>query len=273
MRRSARGNSDDQGGWGGQLISLSDLMAGLLFVFILIVLVFAFELNRATQAHKKVIDDYSNTQMIREGMLNMIRDKLIEAGITKVEINPETGVLSLPEDILFPSGSTELRQEGLDNLAILARVMSEVLPCYSGKSEDAAPSDCEGGAHRGRLEAVFIEGHTDDVPVSAASRFRDNWDLSTARAIAVFNVLTTQRPDLDKLTSASSQLLFSVSGYADRRPHRKSSSTSPVDGDRALNRRIDVRFIMAYPRNPDAAAEPPDVVTETDERLQAASRN
>jgi len=35
---------------------------------------------------------------------------------------------------------------------------------------------------------ILIEGHTDSKPIST-SRFKDNWQLSTARAVAVTKVL------------------------------------------------------------------------------------
>jgi chemotaxis protein MotB len=36
---------------------------------------------------------------------------------------------------------------------------------------------------------VQIEGHTDNVPMSFGSRYRDNWDLSSARAASVADYL------------------------------------------------------------------------------------
>lgn len=244
----------DEGGWGGQLISLSDLMAGLLFIFILIVLYFALELNRATQVQIQVIDDMTNALQVREQLLQAIDRQLRIEGVD-VEVDYDNGVLSFRENILFPSGSATLRPGGLVAVNKLARILAEVLPCYTGAPTDPLPPSCDNPAKRGRLEAVFIEGHTDTVRVNPASRFRDNWDLSAARAISVFAEMMTPHPELDTLTNAKRERLFSVSGYADRRPANAAWTSNRTEEGRARNRRIDLRFIMAYPKSPPIVDE------------------
>lgn len=254
MRATNRKQTLDAGAWGGQLISLSDLMAGLLFVFIVIVLVFAYKLNKATEAREDVVKEFRSTQAIRRSMLEAIERGLIKEGLrsSDIAINLETGILSLRERILFPSGSTDLSEDGQRALTILARVLQDVLPCYAGTYGSVPLPTCPEGSATGRLEAVFIEGHTDSIPVSSASRYGDNWNLSTARAISVFKEMTLQQPELDRLTNSTSQPLFSISGYADRRPHTGDRRSNIKEEGRTLNRRIDVRFIMTYPREPDA---------------------
>ncbi len=186
------------------LDALSDLMAGLLFVFIVIVLVFAYKLNKATEAREDAVKEFRSTQAIRRNMLETIRENLEKHGITDIEINPETGVLSLREGILFPSGSTDLSIGGKEALSILALVLNDVLPCYAGSYDSVRLPGCADGLANGSLEAVFVEGHTDSIPVSGANRYRDNWNLSTARAIAVFSEMTLRR-DLDRLEQAGQQ--------------------------------------------------------------------
>lgn len=265
MRSSGRRASQDAGAWGGQLISLSDLMAGLLFVFIVIVLVFAYKLNKATEAREDAVKEFRSTQAIRRNMLETIRENLEKHGITDIEINPETGVLSLREGILFPSGSTDLSIGGKEALSILALVLNDVLPCYAGSYDSVRLPGCADGLANGSLEAVFVEGHTDSIPVSGANRYRDNWNLSTARAIAVFSEMTLRQPSLDALKNAASQPLFSISGYSDRRPYSGDRRSNLTENGRALNRRIDVRFVMTYPRDPEA-------VSATNKELDAQPR-
>lgn len=237
------------GGWGGQVISFSDMMAGLLFVFILIVLYFAMELNRATQVQIQVIDDMTNALKIREQLLQAVHRKLRIEGID-IEVDYDNGILSFRENILFPSGSADLRPEGVVAIDRLGRILAEVIPCYTGSPDDPLPIGCTDMATRGRLEAVFIEGHTDDVPMRTGARFRDNWELSAARAISVFQHMTGLHPDLDLLTNANHVPLFSVSGYSDRRPAAGDTASNLTDEGRARNRRIDMRFIMTFPKAP-----------------------
>lgn len=70
----------------------------------------------------------------------------------------------LSENLLFPSGSAVVNPKGVDALSKLAAVLN-------------LNSDV----------SVNIEGHTDSIPIRA--RFKDNWDLSTARANAIVRIL------------------------------------------------------------------------------------
>jgi chemotaxis protein MotB len=71
----------------------------------------------------------------------------------------------LSENLLFPSGSAVVNPNGVDALSRLAAVLN--------LNADVS---------------VNIEGHTDSIPIRA--RFKDNWELSTARANAIVRVLT-----------------------------------------------------------------------------------
>jgi chemotaxis protein MotB len=72
--------------------------------------------------------------------------------------------VSLSENLLFPSGSAVVNKNGVDALSKLAAVLN-------------TESDV----------AVNIEGHTDSIPIRG--KYKDNWDLSTARANAIVRVL------------------------------------------------------------------------------------
>lgn len=75
--------------------------------------------------------------------------------------------VSLTEQLLFASGSTQIDPRGRQALRELAKVLSE--------NPDIN---------------VLIEGHTDDVPLNGSGHLRDNWDLSVLRATAVTRILT-----------------------------------------------------------------------------------
>ena len=72
-----------------------------------------------------------------------------------------------------------------------------------------------------------IEGHTDDTPVGANSKFLSNWELSAGRSMNVLHYLADFGVDENR---------FSVAGYADTRP--KFSNETPEG--RAYNRRVDI---------------------------------
>ena len=83
---------------------------------------------------------------------------------------------------------------------------------------------------------IRIEGHTDNVPISTKlqSRFKTNWELSTARATTVVRHLI-EKGGVDR------QHLSAV-GYAETRPVASNDS----EEGRASNRRIE---IVLYPKN------------------------
>jgi len=248
IHQAIKWRSEDSGE--NYLASVSDLMSGLVFVFILTLLVFALQM-KDTEArlkdteveHQQALNYLTNSDTIRKEILEKIESALLREGV-RVTVDLDKGIIHVPEAILFPLGSAELRPEGERALASLAKVMIEVLPQYAGSvPAQTGPTD-----KRGRLDAVFIEGHTDDIPISNA-RFPDNWTLSTARAIRTYQTLTSRHPEIDDLENFDGQPLLGVAGYADRRPKEPNTN----DANRQQNRRIDVRVVMAKPKVPDEA--------------------
>jgi hypothetical protein len=77
-----------------------------------------------------------------------------------VTIVKDEGILRLPEEILFDKSSWEVKANvrGADPLKTLGKALDEVLPCYTAgpRSKEA---DCP--KTKARVEAVFIEGHSD----------------------------------------------------------------------------------------------------------------
>lgn len=88
-----------------------------------------------------------------------------------------------------------------------------------------------------------VEGHTDDVPIHNAA-FASNWDLSTARAMAVAMMLLKE--------SNVDPRRMSIAGYAQYHP---SASNDTPEGRRA-NRRVDI--VVVSPASPGAAKAPSD---------------
>lgn len=276
---------------GGQsyLVSMGDMLSGLLFLFIITLVLFSLrlkdtqrdleaELARAKAeiaryerlqaeleeqlrqlAEEKVkleelIRQLTGGRAVRELLLLDLRQALLRHG-TRVEVDLEHGILRLPEDVLFPSGSAKLRPVGDRMLDRLAKALEEILPGYVW-NENATSSEFA----RTTVEAIFIEGHTDNVPVAADSPFEDNWELSTARAIKTYKAMLSHCEELDHFHNEFRSPLFSVSGYADRRPVASNES----DEGRRLNRRIDLRFIMSPPKLT------PEAVTAVEEHLGSA---
>lgn len=98
---------------------------------------------------------------------------------------------------------------------------------------------------RHKLEAIYLEGHTDNVRVRFGAKFVDNWDLSVARATNSYRAMLKGAPKLADLKNAENKALLSVSGYGEERPIENNHNAN--DDERTANRRIDLRFVMAPP--------------------------
>ena len=128
----------------------------------------------------------------------------IASGKAEVERDGARIIIRLAEQGSFRSGSADLQPGFSQLLNTVGRTIAD------GQS------------------SVFIEGHTDNVPVVFNERFRSNWDLSAARSAAVADFLSGQ--------AGVNATRLRVSGHADTRPIDSNDSAS----GRARNRRIEV---------------------------------
>jgi chemotaxis protein MotB len=103
----------------------------------------------------------------------------------------------------------------------------QVLPVLDAIAEEIVPMG----------QPIQVEGHTDDLPI-AGGRYRDNWELSAARAAAVASFL-------ERAHRAEPRLL-TASGFADSRPVTR--ETTPEA--REANRRVELTVELDIPRPP-----------------------
>ena len=116
-------------------------------------------------------------------------------------------------EVLFSLGSEELGVEGQLEMQKLAATLMEI--------EKSLPTDIDW--------ILQIEGHTDSLPVKKGQTYRDNWELSTKRALSVLRFLIKQGIDPKRL---------SASGYGSFQPIDKKNSKSA----RMKNRRIEMKI-------------------------------
>src|SRR5215831_7816948 len=95
-------------------ISMTDVIIGLLFVFIIMLMFFAMRFQEATQTQNEVtqkqnglIEDLTESETTRTDVLENIGSFLQKRGISVVIVKDE-GILRLPEEILFGRSSWEL---------------------------------------------------------------------------------------------------------------------------------------------------------------------
>jgi flagellar motor protein MotB len=173
-------------------------------------------------------------------MLASLEKSLMDRGI-RISIDRQAGILRLSDQaVTFEKGKADLPAKAQENIRHLAEALRHVLPCYAA---GIPQSGCVGASPI--LETVLIEGHTDSQPfqgMSDAQSAAMNDELSTRRALAVFQLLRQFQPPLDTLRNGGDLPLIGVSGYGERRPLADATGTLRGDFDR--NRRIDVRFVL-----------------------------
>jgi flagellar motor protein MotB len=219
--------------------SMTDMMVGLVFIFIIMLMYFVLEFRNVT-------DQLVGADQTRTEILKKLESTLKSEGVD-VTVDTQNGVLRLPDAILFDSGHAELKPQGHTAVGHLADALADVLPCYTDLASvaDARPATCPKSKHR--IESVYIEGHTDQDSYSGGGLIRDNWDLSVVRATNTYRELTALRPNLATLCAVKPggrcEPVLSVSGYGPQRPVELGDS----DEAKSRNRRIDLRLIMVTP--------------------------
>lgn len=259
MRRSMAGNRHPIRHGGGEaagsdyFASMTDLMLGLIFIFIIMLMVLALDMRHAERRMTDTTTALTEANLARRDLLREVTTLL--QGKLPVTIDEENGTLQLGGDILFPRGSADTYPEALAKLRLLGAALDQVLPCYAVAADTRPAASCA-LRHQGRLDAVYIEGHTDTTPIHTA-RFQSNWDLSAARASATFNRLVEAYPGLGTLKNDRAAALIGVSGYGEYRPVDNSGS----DAGMQRNRRIELRFIMATPTATEVEAVVDQIMT------------
>lgn len=132
---------------------------------------------------------------------------LVDTGKLKVSFRNGQMVLELPSGVLFSSGKAKLSKGG-------ERALQEILDVLSEFKD----------------RRFLIAGHTDNVPVKSR-KFKNNWLLSTARAVSVVTYMT------DKAAFAATNL--AAAGYGEFAPVADNAS----DEGRAKNRRIEIILV------------------------------
>ena len=130
-----------------------------------------------------------------------------QRGLLEIEREQDEVIIRLASQDSFRSGSADLTQGFSELLEEVARTI------------DLADA-----------QEVRVEGHSDNLPIAFSDVFRSNWDLSSARASAVTNLLLAD--------PALADIQFSVVGFADTVPI---ASNETPEG-RAQNRRIDIKL-------------------------------
>lgn len=134
--------------------------------------------------------------------------KELAEGKLKIELQGRGLVIALREAAFFASGDDAIAPASMGTIEKIASVIQ------------TTPNP------------LRLEGYTDSIPIHN-SRFRNNWELSTARGIAMLGLLQ------GKFGIPTERM--SVAGYAENAP---AESNETVEG-RAHNRRVEIVLLSA----------------------------
>ncbi|MCH4540717.1 MULTISPECIES: peptidoglycan -binding protein [Brucella/Ochrobactrum group] len=116
-------------------------------------------------------------------------------------------------EVLFPTGSADINPAGQDEMKKLADAVNQL--------NQEIPDDINW--------VLRVDGHTDNVPLAGTGRFRDNWELSSARATAVVKFLIANGVPANRLVAA---------GFGEYQP----LDAADTPDARSKNRRIELKL-------------------------------
>jgi chemotaxis protein MotB len=165
-------------------------------------------LNKEKAANLARLDELRKQKQAAEERAAVFRNlvaklrSMIDSGQLKVVIRDGRMIIALPNDILFDSGSTSVKKAGKEAIGKVAKILANV------------------------DRRFLVVGHTDNVPIKTA-QFPSNWELSTARAVEVVQILIKEGMNPRSLSAA---------GYSEFDPVVANDTAE----HKAQNRRIEI---------------------------------
>jgi chemotaxis protein MotB len=177
------------------------------------------EQKAALEEAKKAIAEAQERGKLVDDLQTKFK-RMIDAGHLKVITRHGRVVLQLHNDVLFDPGEADIKPAGKQAIAEVAATLRSV-----------------GG------KRFQVAGHTDTQAITSDKKkqFPTNWELSTARAISVVKLLTSEGVDPTVLSAA---------GYG---PYDPVASNATADGQ-AKNRRIEITLVPHVPNLNTATA-------------------
>jgi chemotaxis protein MotB len=167
-------------------------------------------LNDQLLQWKKILDSQSKQLSEIENQAKAMEEGLkkeISEGNLRIKRLKDRLVINIDDKVLFDSGSASLKPEVRQTLEVIADILA-----------------------RNDKSGIIIEGHTDNVPIRTY-RFRDNWQLSTERALSVVEFILNRT----KLNPTR----ISVQGFGEYKP----VAPNDTKENKQLNRRVDIVII------------------------------
>jgi chemotaxis protein MotB len=168
------------------------------------------EAARLAEEAERLAAEAQNLARFKSDFFGQLREVL--EGQDRVRIEGDRFVFS--SEVLFQPGSAVLSSLGEEEIFNIAGILASI-------ADDIPP---------GIDWVIRVDGHTDNIPVGNTSRFRDNWELSQARALSVVRYMT------EELGFPPARL--AANGFGEYQPLNPANTAEA----RAQNRRIELKL-------------------------------
>jgi flagellar motor protein MotB len=155
----------------------------------------------------KILEEKVDVLSVQADQLEKHLKEEIERGEITLKRHKTKTIINIDNSICFDSGSAVLKKD-------VKKTLSKISNTLSNFPENN----------------IQVEGHTDDVPIRSR-QFPSNWELSSARALAVLGLLL-QKSDIEPGR-------LSAAGYGEYHPIVPNDSSE----NRRLNRRVDIVIV------------------------------
>jgi chemotaxis protein MotB len=175
-------------------------------------------LQEREQRLKEMEAIVSRQDSITKALNNIVKKALLgfQADELSVEMKNGKVYVSMTDKLLFKSGSAAVEEKGKQAIKKLAEVLN--------KNNDID---------------IAIEGHTDNVPIKT-NIYKDNWDLSVARATSIVRILNEDYSvNPKRLTASGKGEYFPVATNEDLEGRAKNRRTEII-----LSPKLDELFKM-----------------------------
>lgn len=182
-------------------------------------------------SYKKQLEETQRSLEMMLGVKTRIIEELsneLQRNHISVDVDRQTGAISLEGGALFDSGKTELKSGGMSYLDSVMPIYIKVL-----MSDEFRPYIAE----------IVIEGHTDSTAKAGVDSYLSNMELSQQRALAVANYLLDtgymkNRLRLNTAEQADLRSLISTSGRSFSALKYKPNG----EEDKNASRRVEIKF-------------------------------
>lgn len=226
-------NKSNEKGKDGNWISFSDIMTGLMVIFMFISISYIVEVQKKQQERDIIFEEFKAT---KEQLFAELEEEFKDDfKHWEVLLDKDLSIKFTNPDVLFISGSSNIRP-------YFAQILDEFLPRYFNILLQPKYSD--------KIAEIRIEGHTDTVPAPQfdSDPYIGNVILSQLRSAAVLKYFRDMpyHSQLSESTEQQLQFWLTANGLSygrtlDSNKELTAISKNPINKD--LSRRVEFRIV------------------------------